>query len=142
MTGAGRRVFLAFDFGSHSIGVAAGGGPGGLGTPLSAIPVARSGLRWEGIEKLVREWEPAGFVVGLALDSRGEDTAASREARRFGAGLRERYNRPVHFMDETLSTEAARGALRHSRPDRKVRKADIDNAAAVLILESFLRAPQ
>lgn len=142
MTKAGRRAFLAFDFGTHSIGVAAGGGLDGFGTPLSAVPVARSGPDWAGIEKLVKEWDPAGFVVGLALNARGEDTTASRRARRFGARLRERYNRPVYWIDETLTTEAARRVLRDSRPDRKPRKADIDNAAAVLILESFLGARQ
>lgn len=140
MTGADRRVFLAFDFGSHSIGVAAGSAVNGLPTPLAAIRVLRSGPDWNGIEKLVREWDPAGFVVGLALNGRGEDTDSSRSARKFGNRLRERYNRPVHWIDETLSTEVARRALHESQPGKRARKGDIDNAAAALILESFLNA--
>lgn len=142
MTGVGRSVLLAFDFGTHSIGVAAGSRPSGLPMPLPAVAVRRSGPDWMDIETLVREWEPEGFVVGLALNSRGEDTAMSRRARRFGAELGERHNLPVHWIDETLSTEAARGTLRDSRPDRRTRKADIDSTAAALVLESFFRAQQ
>ncbi|MFZ0488051.1 MAG: Holliday junction resolvase RuvX [Arenicellales bacterium] len=138
MTGADRRVFLAFDFGSHSIGVAAGTALNNIPMPLTAVRVLRSGPDWEGLEDLVREWDPAGFVVGLALNSKGEDTVSSRRARKFGGRLRERYNRPVHWIDETLSTEAARRVLREARPDRAVRKSDIDNTAAALILETFL----
>lgn len=138
MTGADRRVFLAFDFGSHSIGVAAAGAFNGLATPLRAIRVLRSGPDWDGIEKLVREWEPTAFVVGLALNAEGEDTAMSRKAREFGLRLRERYNRPVQWIDETLTTEAARRVLRESQPAHKARKQDIDSTAAALILESFL----
>lgn len=138
MSGAERGILLAFDYGSQSIGVAAGSRANDHPTPLTAVRVLRSGPDWAGIGKLVREWEPAGFVVGLALNARGEDTPASRRARRFGNQLGERYNRPVHWIDETLSTEAARRALRESDPGRRRGKGEIDNAAAALILESFL----
>lgn len=140
MTGDRRGILLAFDYGSHSIGVAAGSEVNGLPTPLSAVRVLRSGPDWAGIEKLVREWDPSGFVVGLALNSQGEDTPSSRKARKFGHRLGARYNRPVHWIDETLSTEAARRVLRESDPDRKRGKGDLDNTAAALILESFLNA--
>lgn len=130
-------TFLAFDFGTQSIGVAAGNRPHGHATPLSAVRVFRSGPDWNGIDALVKEWEPSGFVVGLAYDARGEHTMLSRRAAKFGRRLRERYNRPIHWVDESLSTEAARRALHESQPERRPRKEDIDNTAAALILESF-----
>lgn len=138
MTRVQVSTYLAFDFGTQSIGVAAGSRANGHPTPLSGIRVFRSGPDWNGIDKLVEEWEPAAFVVGLAYNARGEHTVMSRRAAKFGRRLRERYNRPVHWIDETLSTEAARRALRESEPDRRRRKEDIDSAAAALILESFL----
>lgn len=142
MTGASGTRFLAFDFGSHSIGAAAGSRGSGHTTPLSVIRVFRSGPDWDGIDKLVKEWDPDAFVVGLAYNARGEHTVASRRAAKFGRRLGERYNRPVHWVDETLSTEAARRALHESSPERRPRKADIDNTAAALILESFLNTQQ
>jgi len=142
LTGASGATFLAFDFGSQSIGVAAGGGAGTHATPLTAIRVFRSGPDWDSIDKLVDDWAPAGLVVGLAYNSSGAHTVMSRRAAKFGRRLRERYNRPVHWVDETLTTEAARRALRESDPDRRPRKQDLDNTAAALILESFLNARQ
>lgn len=142
MTGAPGTRFLAFDFGSQSIGAAAGSRGSGHATPLSVIRVFRSGPDWDGIDSLVQEWDPDGFVVGLAFNARGEHTVISRRAAKFGHRLGERYNRPVHWVDETLSTEAARRALHESSPERRPRKAQVDNAAAALILESFLNAQQ
>lgn len=142
MTGPPGTRFLAFDFGSQSIGAAAGSRGSGHATPLSVIRVFRSGPDWDGIDRLVKEWDPDGFVVGLAFNARGEHTVISRRAAKFGHRLGERYNRPVHWVDETLSTEAARRALHESSPERRPRKAQVDNAAAALILESFLNAQQ
>lgn len=142
MTGTGRSTLLAFDFGSQSIGVAAGSVTNGLPTPLSAVRASRSGPDWQEVDRIVAEWSPAGFVVGLALNARGEETDSSRRARKFGRRLAERYNRPVHWIDETLSTEAARRALRDADAGRAPRKRDVDSAAAALILESFLHAQQ
>lgn len=140
MTGPGGSTLLAFDFGSQSIGVAAGSRVNGMATPLAVIRVFRSGVDWDGIDKLVNEWDPGGFVVGLAYNAGGEHTVMSRKAEKFGRRLGERYKRPVHWIDETLSTEAARRALHDSEPERRLRKADIDAAAAALILESYLNA--
>jgi putative holliday junction resolvase len=132
--------FLAFDFGTHSIGVAAGSRDTGLSTPLAAVRSFRSGPDWDGIDRLVAEWNPAAFVVGLPQDSEGRQTDMSRRAGKFGRRLHERYNRPVHWIDETLSTKAARRTLHEAHPDRRLRKGEIDSTAAVLILETFFNA--
>jgi len=142
LSGSPCNLYLAFDFGSQSIGVAAGSETGGAPTPLSVVRVFRSGPDWNVIDKLVNEWRPAGLVVGVALNCRGEDTLFSRRARRFGHQLEERYRLPVHWVDETLTTEAARQALRAVDSTDRPRKPDIDNTAAALILESFLEARQ
>jgi len=130
--------FLAFDYGSRSIGMAAGSPASGMASPLAAIRMLRSGPDWPAIDAAVAEWQPHAFIVGVALDGRGGDTPLSRRARKFGRRLGQRYQRRVHWVDETLSTEAARQALHHSARTGPLRKADIDNTAAALILESFL----
>lgn len=141
MKAADRSVYLAFDYGTQSVGSAAGSQIGGVPSPLSAIPMFHSGPDWDAIDKLVREWCPAGFVVGQAYNASGAHTAASRQARSFGERVGARYRLPVHWVDETLSTESARRVLRDSGNRHKVRKPDLDNTAAALILETFLNAP-
>jgi len=137
LTGPQQGSFLAFDYGSRSIGVAAGSTASGTASPLATARVRRSGPDWPAIDAVVAEWQPDAFVVGVALNARGEDTLMSRRARKFGRRLAQRYNRPVHWVDETLSTEAARRALHYA--DRGApRKSELDRTAAALILESFL----
>lgn len=138
MTGPHQGSFLAFDYGSQSIGTATGSAASGLASPLSAVRVFRSGPDWQAIDTAVAEWQPDAFVVGVALNAQREDTVMSRRARKFGRQLEQRYNRPIHWVDETLSTEAARRALRHHEGGGTPRKTDIDRTAAALILESFL----
>ena len=142
MTNSAGSTFLAFDFGSQSIGAAAASRVGGLSTPLSAVRVFRSGPDWNGIDRLVKQWQPAGLVVGLAFNASGGHTAFSRQAKRFGEQLGRRYNLPVHWVDERLSTEAARTALRQAGGTRKPRKDEIDCTAAALILDAFLEQHQ
>lgn len=138
MSASKGSLYLAFDFGSQSIGIAAGSVAGGVPTPLSVVRVHRSGPDWVAIGRLVEEWQPAGFVVGVALNREGRDTPISRRAQRFGRQLQQRYGIPVHWVDETLTTEAARRALHVATAGGRPGKADIDNTAAALILESFL----
>jgi len=129
---------LAFDFGSKSIGVAAATADHGLATPLRAVRVFRAGPDWAAIDGLVAEWGPDALVVGLPLDTEGGHTPMSLRARKFGRRLAQRYNLQVNWIDETLSTSAARGALRAGTGGRRPGKGELDNTAAALILESFL----
>lgn len=134
-------IYLGFDYGSKRIGVAVGDAVTGSARPL---PPAANGRQpdWSALAKALKEWRPAGCVVGLPVDLDGKDQAVTGQARAFAEQLRSRYGVPVYLCDERLSSRAADDELRHARADgrmkRRVREGDRDGVAARLILEQWL----
>lgn len=131
-----QRRILAFDFGTHRIGVAFGQELIGTATPLAIIP-ARDGVPdWQTIAKLVEEWQPDAFVVGMPLNMDGSEGPITPRARKFGNRLHGRFHRPIHSMDERLSSVEAREKLHNSSIKNSI---GLDSMAATLILESWFR---
>lgn len=136
MEKAADLTFLCFDHGTRRIGVAVGQTRTRTAQGVATLILKGSAPDWERISGLVAEWEPDAFVVGLPLDGSGGETDMSRKARRFGQSLAGRYNLDVHWVNEFLSTEAARDVLAgRGRQDARALK---DQVAASLILETFM----
>jgi len=131
-------TLLGFDYGTQKIGVAVGQTVTHTAQPLDTICVRKSIPAWNHVDKLVKEWQPQGLVVGLPLSAAGEETAMCDEVRQFGAALEHRYNLPVYWIDESLTTKAALGALRSVGASRVQQERERDRVAAQLILETFL----
>lgn len=133
------RVFLGFDYGGKFIGVAVGSTTSGQAQPAATVRVsANKTPDWEQISRLVREWRPHELVVGLPLNMDGSEQAMTRAARAFGDRLRERYNLPVHMVDERLTTRAAKDVLYAAGIAGTRHKEHLDEVAAQTILQSFL----
>jgi putative Holliday junction resolvase len=123
------RAYLAFDYGTRRIGVAVGNSLLRRAQPLATI--AAAGDAWpDAVGRLIGQWQPDALVVGVPLHPDGAPHANTRRAQRFARRLHGRYRLPVHEVDERYTSTEARadGA------------ADVDAAAAALILEQFLRA--
>ncbi|MEP6546814.1 MAG: Holliday junction resolvase RuvX [Gammaproteobacteria bacterium] len=135
------RIVLAFDFGQRRIGVACGDTVSRTAAPLAAVPAGAAGPCWPGIEALLREWQPALAVVGLPYNVDGSDSAMTSAAREFAAELGRRSALPVVLVDERYSSREAEGRLKEARESglrrRRVAKADVDAAAACIILERW-----
>jgi putative holliday junction resolvase len=119
-----RGTVLAFDFGLKRIGVAVGEPELGTAHPLPAV----SGFPQ--IEKLVVEWRPEQFVVGLPVAEQGEHPLA-RRVERFARQLEGRYRVPVARVDERFTSVEAESRLRGNK------RKNVDSVAAQLILEQF-----
>jgi putative Holliday junction resolvase len=132
-----RGTLIGFDFGSRRIGVAVGETTTRIASPLGAIEAEANEARFEQIGRIVDEWHPAGFVVGLPKHSDGSEHAVARLAEKFGRRLEARYNVPVMYVDETLTSAEAEASLKRTRT-RPGSKSDVDALAAALILQSFL----
>ena len=100
---------LAFDFGLRTIGVAVTEPRAGTASALGTVRAREGAPAWEQLDAMVREWRPEGFVVGLPLNMDDTESDMSRNARRFGRRLGERYGIPVTYADERLSTFEAVG---------------------------------
>jgi putative holliday junction resolvase len=135
------RVVLAFDFGLRRIGVACGDTVSRTAAPLDAVPVGVGGPRWEVIEALLREWQPALIVVGLPYNVDGSDSVMTQAAREFANEAARRYRLQVALVDERYSSREAEARLKSARASglrrRRVAKADVDAAAACVILERW-----
>jgi putative Holliday junction resolvase len=138
MTDATAHIFLAFDYGEKYIGVAVGSRHTRHAQPLTTLRGSAKNPDWTRLSQLVKEWRPDAFVVGLPLNMDGTANRITRAARAFGQGLKDRYNLPVHMVDERLTTVAAREVLNESGVPMRRHKASLDKVAAQTILQAFL----
>ena len=132
------RTYLAFDYGEKYIGVAVGSSHSRRAEPVTTLRGSAKNPDWVGISKLMEEWRPHTLVVGLPLNMDGSANPMTRAARKFGQRLKERYNLPVHMVDERLSTLAARDILNEAGVPMRRHKSRLDQAAAQTILQAFL----
>ena len=143
MPEARARVVLAFDFGLRRIGVASGDTISNAAAPRSAVQVTARGIDWSAIERLLHQYQPDLLVVGSPRHADGSPSGIASRADQFAAALAVRAGRPVERTDEYASSIEAAAELSSQRASgqrrRRVQHADIDSAAAAIILERWLR---
>ena len=130
-------TLLGFDFGEKRLGVAVGETATRMAHPLGAIAEEANEPRFVAIQRLVAEWQPAGFVVGLARHADGGEHPVARLAGKFARRLGARFGIPVAFVDETLTSMEAESRIREAG-GRPKSKGDVDAHAATVILQSYL----
>ena len=92
----------------------------------------------ERIASLVEEYAAAVVYVGLPLGLNGEVGAAGAAAHEFATTLAGRIDVPVRLVDERLSTVSAQRSLQAAGKTTRESRSYVDQAAAVVILESAL----
>ena len=136
------QTVLAFDFGLKRIGIAAGDTLTASAAPRPAAAVHQQGLDWDAIAREVRMLSPGLLVVGAPYNADGSPGTLAPAARHFAAELERRFGLPVNMVDERWSSLEATAALKAQRASgerrRRVRKEDIDSAAAAVILKRWL----
>jgi putative Holliday junction resolvase len=136
------QTVLAFDFGFKRIGIASGDTLTRTAAPRPAAAVHQHGPDWDAITREVRMLSPGLLVVGAPYNADGSPGALAPAARRFAAELESRFSLPVNMVDERWSSLEASAALKAQRASgerkRRVRKEDIDSAAAAVILRRWL----
>ena len=131
---------LAFDFGETRIGVAVGDLGVRIAHPIATIAAEDNATRFAEIEKLIAEWRPGRFVVGLPMHADGTEHEVSRLARRFAHRLEGRFRIPAVLVDERLTSRAAESRLRESGVRARDIPAQLDAAAAREILEAWFNS--
>ena len=135
------QTLLGFDYGFKRIGVAIGHEITGQARPLATLVLKNKQIPWDNITRLIEEWAPGALVVGMPLNADQSEHEVSKAARRFGNQLNGRYNLPVYWVDERLTSHAAEQLLREPPLPGKNSSATTDSVAAQLILESWLQNP-
>lgn len=131
---------MAIDYGERRVGLA-------LSNPefdfVSGLPtIDRKTLKGPVVEAIARVVEERGVdrvVLGIPYTMEGEEGAQAAEVRAFEAELRSAFDVPIDEWDERLTTEAARRALREAGHTDRTMRDRLDQLAAVLMLEGYLR---
>lgn len=132
---------LAFDFGEKRIGVATGETLLATAHPLTVIHAESNDARFAAIGKLIAEWQPVQLVVGLPTHADGTAHDMTRLAKKFAERLQRRFNLPIAFADERLTSLDAERRLRETGRNAKSAKPLLDAVAAQLILQTWFESP-
>ncbi len=131
---------IALDLGDKRIGVAVGSLTSRIATPVEVVQ--RSGIKADAasIDRLARDYEAAGWVVGWPLNMDGTEGTRCQSVKDLTLALLQNgRDVPVAFWDERLSTVAAAGVLRDGSNLSGSKRAQIvDKHAAAQILQGFL----
>lgn len=138
---------LAIDHGTHRIGLATGSSRDGLAVSAGIVPVDAAAPD-AAVEAVARRAEDEGarrLLVGLPLNMDGSEGPAARRVRHFAEALAARLKLPMEFLDERLTSEAARERLRAAETDSGRRRTGrlrsgrrgIDDLAAVILLQGW-----
>jgi len=139
VTRPGERTVLGFDYGTRRIGVAVGQEFTATANPLTTLTPVQNRPDWDAIERLIKEWKPDALVIGVPYHMDGTAHDMTKAAQRFGRQLAGRFELPVHEAEERLSSDEAE---RRTGARQRQRKGDIDQVAAQVILEGWLRLQQ
>ena len=129
---------IGLDVGTKTIGVALSDGLRMIAHPDRTLARKSVAADVAVLAELVRNKQVDHLVVGLPYELDGRETRSARLARQVGDALSVATGLPVTYIDERYtSVEAERGLIVVDM-SRARRKQVIDQAAAVLILQSFL----
>jgi putative pre-16S rRNA nuclease len=132
-------VRLGIDVGSVRIGVARSDRDGLLATPVETVPRGSGDL--DRIAALVQQTQTVEVVVGLPRSLSGGEGPAATQVRAFVEDLVRTVSPvPVRLVDERLTTVTASRELRGAGVSTKAGRPVVDQAAAVIILQSALDA--
>ena len=128
--------------GRRRVGLAISDTSGTLARPLATLTIEGESA----VERVAREVERLAaeedgldaVVVGMPSRLDGSPTDQTLEVTRFIDRLRRRISIPVHKEDERLTSREAESRLALHERDWRKRKAQLDAAAAAVILQDYL----
>jgi putative Holliday junction resolvase len=131
-----RRV-LGIDPGEARVGVAVSDDLGMLAHPLETIDVSKLDP-CDRIAELAAEKAACALIVGVPRNTDGSFGPAAEKARALIEKLRRRVKCKVVPWDERLTTVSAQRALREAGRKAKNQRSVIDQAAAQILLQSWI----
>jgi putative Holliday junction resolvase len=130
-------VRVGVDVGDVRIGVSRSDPSGMLATPVETVPRGTGDLAR--LKEIVVDVGAVEVVVGLPRSLSGGEGPAATKARDFARALARALDPvPVRLCDERLSTVTAEAVLRSQGKKGQKRRAVVDQAAAVVILQNAL----
>lgn len=131
---------LGVDFGTRRLGLAISDETAMLATPLETVPVNGMDDAVQAVAERSRSREVCKIVVGMPLNMNQSRGPGAEAAALLAERLRAATGLPVVEWDERLTTSMAERSLIAANVRRARRRSVIDQAAAQIILQSYLDA--
>ena len=131
---------IGFDYGERRIGIAIGVLDPQTSNPLTTIIVPPSGIPWDEITSIIKEWQPNILVVGTVTHTTQNNNAIQKQVQNFCKILNTRYHLPIETIDESNTSAKAYEILKDLRRKghrKKINKTDIDKASAAIIIDTW-----
>lgn len=90
------------------------------------------------LQEIIQKHEVSQIVIGLPRHMNGSIGDRAELTQIYGNRLQRKFDIPVEYVDERLSTVAAERTLIEGNMTRERRKKVIDKMAAVIILQQYL----
>lgn len=132
---------MGLDVGSKTVGVAVSDQLGWISQGVEIIRIDEDNKEFglDRVSELVKKYQVDGFVVGLPKNMNNSLGPRAEASQQYGKRLEDKFNLPVDFEDERLTTvEAQRMLTEEADVSRAKRKKVIDKLAAGLILQNYL----
>ncbi|MDB4972470.1 MAG: putative Holliday junction resolvase YqgF [Myxococcaceae bacterium] len=131
---------MGIDPGMRRVGLALSDEQGSFASPYKTLNRTNDADLLLALTEEVREMQVDEIVMGLPVRMNGLEGPEARRARKLRAELKKASGVKVTMWDERMTTLAAERELRASGLRGEKKKALIDQAAATLLLQSFLDA--
>lgn len=132
-------IVLAVDYGKKRIGLAVSDPLGIAAHGLDTIESRGAEQDADTVAGIAEEQGAGEIVVGLPVNMDGTEGPQAAICRDFADKLRDRAQRPVHLVDERMSSQRAEKALADAGLSWRKRRNKVDRMAAQFILESYLQ---
>ncbi|MGH7141716.1 MAG: methionine--tRNA ligase subunit beta [Minisyncoccia bacterium] len=119
--------YIGVDYGTVRVGIAVSDEGEAMAFPAEVVAQKDALLR---IERLAREREARGIVIGESKDFNNKDNPVMADIQKFAAELKEKTGAEIFFEPEFLTSAAAKSAGASEKM--------LDASAAAIILQSFL----
>jgi putative Holliday junction resolvase len=129
---------LAIDHGTKRMGIALSDPSGMIAQPLEFIPAEPFSRFLGRLKELIQQKEVELILVGMPRNMDGSYGPAAAKVQEFVAVLKENIVVPIRTWDERLTSAQANRFLLQADVRRKERKEKVDQAAAAILLQSFL----
>ncbi|WP_334328992.1 Holliday junction resolvase RuvX [Companilactobacillus sp. HBUAS59699] len=134
---------LGLDVGSRTVGVAASDllGWTAQGVEIIRINEDKEEFGLDRLGEIIKEKQATGVVLGLPKNMNNTEGPRAEKSREYGKMVEDKFNLPIDFIDERLTTvQAERMLIDEANVSRGKRKKVIDKIAAEMILQNYLDA--
>lgn len=132
---------LALDLGTKTLGLAISDETMTLSSPLTTLRYDNEDYDYllDELDKIINKHNVKILVLGLPKNMDNSLGFASQRSLNFKELLEKRFDLKVELVDERLTTVEAQNILIENNFKRKKRKKVIDEYAAMIILDTYLR---